>query len=286
MKALIVGKSKTRKAKGTLNIKNGKIVTYYTVPVLGVDKSFLARLWFFEDKTSEFKLERQREAFIGMVTHELRNPLTTVRGYAEVVKNQIDKGQLSKVDSYLSRIIQQTDKVTELVNDLLDLSQIRTGTLKLTKEDFDLDKLINNVVEDYKRITTNKFHKAGSAKKTIYADRSRIRQVIVNLISNAIKYSPAGSHINIAVKQNKDTTSVSVKDVGFGIFEDDKQRIFELYVRGKKNTKNTPGFGIGLFISQIIVKGHGGKLLMESKVGKGSTFTFIIPHNKNQNRKD
>jgi PAS domain S-box-containing protein len=285
LKALVVGRSKTRKAKGVLNMKSGKIVSYYTVPVTDEKDTFISRLWFFEDKTSEFKLEKQREAFIGMVTHELRNPLTTVRGYAEIIKSKSEKNQLDKIDDYAARIIEQTDKVTELVGDLLDLTQIRSGALKLKKEDFDLNQLINSVVEDYKRTTTNKFYKAGIAKKPVYADRGRIRQVIVNLISNAIKYSPANSVITISVKQSSETTSVSVKDVGFGISENDKQKIFEIYVRGKKNSNRAPGFGIGLFVSQSIIKGHGGKLLMDSKVGKGSTFTFVIPHNKNLKEK-
>ncbi|MBX4205954.1 PAS domain-containing protein [Candidatus Microgenomates bacterium] len=277
-KASVLGKSKTRKSKGILFMKNGKIINYYSVPVVDKNNQFKARMWFFEDKTFDFKNEEHRNAFIGVVTHEIRNPLAIVRGYAEIASKKLVKKDGEKLKSYLGKILEQTDKVSELVNDLLDLTQIRSGILKLQKKQFDINALVNETLEICKKTAPHKIHKSGSAKLLVFADKTRIRQVLINLISNAIKYSPRTKAISIIVKQDKEMTQISVKDFGPGISKEDIGKIFEVYTRGERGRSNIPGFGIGLFVSKAIIKGHNGKIWVDSKLGKGSTFTFSIPN--------
>ena len=166
-----------------------------------------------------------------------------------------------------------------LINDLLDITKIEIGKISYQKEIFDFDDLIKDVVIHQKVITPNrKISLTGQTKKVIYADKYRIRQVVVNLLTNALKYSPDTKRVTLRLKSKRDSVLLSIKDFGLGIPRDELKLIFNRYYRTKSvEKKRSEGLGLGLFISNQIVKFHQGKLWVESIVGKGSTFFVSLP---------
>jgi signal transduction histidine kinase len=191
----------------------------------------------------------------------------------------IQKHNDDKATSILTNIRNQTNRLQKLVNDLLDVSRLQTGKLTFEKEMFRLDELVAETIEVLK----------GSAKRqklifektspvSVYGDRFRIYQVITNLVTNAIKYSPDNTDIIIKVYKKNKKAEVSVQDSGIGIDKDQRKRIFErLYQVTDDKEKTFPGFGMGLYISKEIIKRHKGNIWVESEKGKGSTFYFNIP---------
>jgi signal transduction histidine kinase len=173
----------------------------------------------------------------------------------------------------------QVDKFTLLISDLLNVSRIQHGKLEYHDEVFDLTEAVSEVVDQVQ--TTTKEHKltvSGTVKKKIFGDRDRIGQVLTNLLTNAIKYSPDSETVEVLLSEDKEKATVSVQDHGIGIDERHREKIFTRFYRVQgPNEKTFPGLGIGLFISQGIVIRHGGSIQVESKKGEGSRFTFTIP---------
>lgn len=275
-----ISRLKTKKLRGEIAFRDGKVLSYYTVPVLDNGR-YLARVWFFNDITEALQAERQREAFIGIATHEMKVPLATAKGYAELAAKKIKNRDGKHVNTYLTKITSQIDRVSNIVGDMLDMTKIRTQKLKLIQADFDIDTLINETLAIFKEHNPKRrFHKKGHSKRQIHGDAQRIRQVITNLISNALKYSEG--KIIVGVENSRDALIVWVKDFGKGVPEDNKQKLFQIFFRGNETTSE--GLGIGLFICKSIIKAHGGDIWLESKINKGSVFYFSLPFKKN-NRK-
>jgi signal transduction histidine kinase len=166
-----------------------------------------------------------------------------------------------------------------LISELLDLSKIETGTLQLKKEKFMLNELAIETVEDI--LYTNQSHQINlfhDFHAEVYADKDRIGQVMINFLTNAIKYSPNNHKINVQLHKIKDEIAFSVQDFGIGIDKEEQKLVFERFYRAKGKQEQTyPGFGIGLFIAHEFVQKHGGQIMVESEKGKGSTFTFTLP---------
>ncbi len=223
--------------------------------------------------------DQQKDYFISLASHELKTPITSIKAYTQLL--QISYGEAN--DPFLAKsltvIDKQVLKLTNLISDLLDLSKIKSGSLTLKKENFEVNELIQEVTDDIKHINTNyEIIFSKSAPMTLYADRERISQVITNFLTNAIKYSPNSLKIEIESHAGNNNLVVAVRDFGIGISEHDQERIFERFYRVEgKDEKTFPGFGIGLFISKEIIHRHEGKIGVNSETGKGSTFYFSIP---------
>lgn len=223
--------------------------------------------------------DQQKDYFISMASHELKTPVTSIKGYVQILKTMY----AGKEDIFLINSLNIVDKqiltLTNLISDLLDVSKIKTGGLVFNKEDFEITKLIYEIADEIKNINPG-YKIEVSAEKNIHinADRDRIGQVLINFLTNAIKYSPQSNAIKIktAVKDNQ--LVVSVEDKGIGISKKDQERIFERFYRVEGKSENTfPGFGIGLFIVAEIIQRHNGSVSVESKPGKGSIFSFTLP---------
>lgn len=176
------------------------------------------------------------------------------------------------------RMNDQIDKLTELVNDLLDVTKIQKGQIQLNESDFDFDQLVEDVIVEQQMTARHKilFNKSEIGKVT--ADRHRISQVMSNLISNAIKYSPDADEVIVSTQMKDNMIKFSVKDFGIGIPEDKQHKVFEQYYRVSGTKEHTfPGLGLGLYISSEIIKRTGGKIYVHSVEGKGSDFCFEIP---------
>ena len=244
------------------------------------------------DITEIKKLEERKDDFIKMASHELKTPITSIKGYVQLLLNIYDelneeKFQASRitVKSSLYTISKQVSKLTRLVSELLDLSRIESGKLELRKSEFDLGVLVEEVVQDA-RLTTSKHAVIinNDFEGNVYADKDRIAQVLLNLLTNAIKYSPDADNIEVYVEGNKKQAIIKVKDHGIGIDKKDQNRIFERFYRVEGKSEQTyPGFGIGLFIAAEIIQRHKGTISVESEKGNGAVFTITLPVNNKNN---
>lgn len=242
-------------------------------------KKTIAAASIITDITEQKELEKQKDEFLNMVSHELKTPITSLKMFIDLQRQQLKEDKPQKANYFNERIKDQAEKLTELTNDLLDVSRIQTNKLRFNKEGFDMASVIADTVEGIQG-TTHKHEIVVEEKNTnkVYGDQYRINQVLVNLLSNAIKYSPNGGKIYIKVKKENNYIVVSVQDSGIGISKSHQQKIFErLYQVTDPQEKTFPGLGLGLYISKEIVERHNGKIWVKSTKGKGSTFYFSLP---------
>jgi len=201
--------------------------------------------------------------------------------YAQVLQKRLANSQDKNTLYLLQDINNQADRLTNLINDLLNVNKLTSGSFMLHKRIFDVNALIEKLVTDFNHInTTHAIIKKGTITESIIGDENRIEQVITNLLTNAIKYSPKGSKVIVhtALDKNKENVLISVQDFGFGINKKDQGKIFERFYRTKdKDEGEITGFGLGLYITKEIVSRHNGRIWVESKKGKGSTFYVSLP---------
>lgn len=232
--------------------------------------------------------EQQKDFFISMASHELKTPITSIKGYVQILLSMYKERGDEFLDKSLETVNKQIVTLTTLIADLLDLSKIKSGSLQLNKELFCLNELIEETVKEIQLIEPTcliKFIPGGNAG--VYADRGRIGQVLINFLTNAAKYSPNCKDITVRSKVAETELQVSVADSGIGISKPDQQKIFERFYRvAGKDEKTFPGFGIGLFIASEIIQRHDGKIGVESEPGKGSVFYFSLPLHHNDKTAD
>jgi PAS domain S-box-containing protein len=230
--------------------------------------------------------EQRKDDFIRMASHELKTPVTSIKGYVQLLLSMFRDYDLSKenissqtIQTSLSTIDKQIIKLNRLMSELLDLSRIDSDKLELKMQNFDLNDLVKETVDDVKQTTRHEILINNRADCRLFGDKDRIGQVLLNLLTNAIKYSPKTNSIEVNVYQpSPHIISISVKDHGIGIDKKDHEKIFERFYRVEGKTEQTyPGFGIGLFIASEIVSRHNGTISVESEKSKGSTFTFTLP---------
>ncbi|MEO7922997.1 MAG: PAS domain S-box protein [Chitinophagaceae bacterium] len=234
------------------------------------------------------KLEERKDDFIKMASHELKTPITSIKGYVQLLLNiyeemNDEKFQSSQttVKSSLVTISKQVSKLTRLISELLDLSRIESGKLELHKTAFDLGALAEETAQDIRLTTTrHAIIVENDFEGTIYGDKDRIAQVLLNLLTNAVKYSPDADSIEVSVIKEKANAVIKVRDNGIGIDKKDHQNIFERFYRVEGKSEQTyPGFGIGLFIANEIISRHDGRIWVESEKAKGSLFIVTLPLN-------
>lgn len=231
------------------------------------------------DITAQKELVQQKDAFIGIASHELKTPITALKAYAEILEKRFEKRGDPKDKYFIANILEQTDRLTSLIDDLLNVSRIDSGKLELHLNQIDLVALIKKVIRDFQYTTkSHGISFEGPDTFSVNADENRIEQVLINLISNAIKYSPDGEKILLSLSTDKTEVVVSVQDFGLGIAKEDQPDLFTRFYRTKeKEESKITGFGLGLYISAQIIKMHRGKMWVESEKGKGSTFYFSLP---------
>ncbi len=234
----------------------------------------------------KIKEEEQRKGeFIKMVSHELKTPVTSIKGYVQLLLSMLKPGKdldLSTIplQSSLERIDKQILRLTRLITEMLDLSRIEESKLELKKEIFSLNDLVTETVQDV--LHTSASHSIDLSinfEGKVIGDRDRIQQVLINFINNAIKYSPSNKLVKVDINETKNNqVAVSVKDFGIGIDKQDQEKIFNRFYRVNEKSEDAfSGFGIGLFIAKEIIERHQGTIAVESELGKGSVFTFLLP---------
>jgi PAS domain S-box-containing protein len=247
--------------------------------VLRKDGKFIHTRCFTRDVTEKKYEEQRKNDFVAMVSHELKTPLTSITSYVQLLMRKWGKDTDGFNMQVLSRIEIQAKKMVAMAHDFLSLAKIEDGKIQLRREKFDLESLVKEIVEDAQLLTTKHNIHSGDFKGIeIDADRDKIGQVLGNLVSNAIKYSPAGGAITITCEKHSGEVKISVSDQGIGISKSDQKRLFDRFYRiNDNNYKEVPGFGIGLYLVSEILKYYHSEIKVESEKNQGSTFYFALP---------
>ncbi len=234
---------------------------------------------FVLDISERKALERRKDEFIGMASHELKTPVTSLKGFLGLLQRLLADQENKKVLHYLVRMDAQIDKLTTLINDLLDISRMQNGHLIYRKERVEVDSLVQEIMENVQETTqTHHLRLEGQSRADVFGDRDRLGQVLINLLTNAIKYSPKADMVIVHLAADEQQVLVRVQDFGLGIAKEHQHKIFERFYQViDPEEKTYPGLGLGLAICREIVNRHGGRLWVESQKGKGSTFHLSLP---------
>lgn len=234
------------------------------------------------DITEQKYLQQQKDNFIGIASHELKTPVTSIKAYTQVLERVLRKNGSIKEAAMISKMDGQLNRLTSLIGDLLDVTKINSGRLQFNDRKFEFNTVVAELVEDLQRTTQNHVLKtAYSDPVEIFADEERIGQVITNLITNAIKYSPGTDRIDISTEIVGNEIKFCVKDYGIGLSKENLKKVFEQFYRVTGDMQHTfPGLGLGLYISAEIIRRAGGHIWVDSIEGAGATFCFTLPIRK------
>lgn len=215
-----------------------------------------------------------------MLAHELRGPMTTVMGFGYTLRDSGDKLSEEKKLHVVSTMVRETERLSRMVTDLLDLSRMEAGTLKYEAEPTEIKDFTDSLIETHTSLKAQHFVavEVPEGLPKVLADRDRLHQVFMNLLTNATRYSTEGTTITLRAENGEDHVRVSVTDEGIGIQREDADRIFEKFAMLPKPSWVKKGTGLGLFITKTMVDAMGGRIWVESEHGKGSTFVFTLPH--------
>lgn len=284
-KALRIATAKGRYEEEGYKIKKGG-QTFWADVILTPLRDDEGKLQGFSqitrDMTAHKELDKRKDEFISIASHELKTPLTSLKVFNQTLQKMFEKRNQRDVLPFFTKMDHQIDKLNDIVADLLDVSRIQSGKVKLNMASFDLNNLITEVLDNI-QITTKKhvIVVKGRATKPVLGDKDRIAQVFVNFISNAIKYSPEADKIIINITPDTTIVTIGVQDFGIGISKEHLNKIFEPFYRVYNEDGATyPGLGMGLHISSDIIERHNGKIWAESEKGRGSIFYFTLPYNQ------
>ena len=236
----------------------------------------LDRLYRELEETSRHKSE-----FLANMSHELRTPLNAILGFAQVLRERMFGDLNDKQEEYLDDILSSGHHLLSLINDVLDLSKVEAGQVDLVMAPFSLtEALERGVVVVRERASDEDVSLAVAADPAadiVDGDERRIQQVIFNLLSNAVKFTPAGGAVDVATARENGEVKVSVRDTGPGISTEDQERLFDAFQQADAGLEQREGTGLGLALSKRLVELHGGRIWVESELGRGSTFVFTLP---------
>ena len=235
---------------------------------------------FVLDNSARKELEQRKDHFLGMASHELKTPITSLKLQTQLLRKQLAKQDIHNAERALSRMESQLNTVIRLIEELLDLSKIQAGKLEYAQETVNLGDVLQEVVEIVQQTQTTHTIAVEHAEHPpfLVGDKARLEQVLLNLISNAIKYSPEADRVEVDIDTSAETVTLSVRDHGIGIPREQREKIFERFYRAVAPHQCAfPGLGMGLYIVSEIVKHHRGTIAVESEMGKGSTFHVTLP---------
>jgi len=234
-----------------------------------------------EAKSRELEAaSRHKSEFLANMSHELRTPLNAIIGFSEVLADGMFGEINEKQTEYLRDILESGRHLLSLINDILDLSKIEAGRMELEPTDFDLPQAIENALILVRERASRRGITLGGTIDahlgTIRADERKVKQVLLNLLSNALKFTPEGGRIEVRAGAHDDVVEISVSDTGVGIAPEDQEAVFEEFRQVGTGAKMVEGTGLGLALSRKFIELHGGRIWVKSQVGVGSTFTFTL----------
>ena len=254
--------------------------TFATQSALAIQNARLFRE--IEDKSRQLEIASQHKSeFLANMSHELRTPLNAIIGFSEVLSERMFGAINAKQAEYLSDILESGRHLLSLINDILDLSKIEAGRMELELSDFDLPSTIENTLILVRERAVRRGIELGRAVDehlgTVRADERKVKQVLLNLLSNALKFTSEGGRIDVRAVVRDATAEISVTDTGVGIAAEDQEAVFEEFRQVGLVAKKVEGTGLGLAISRKFIQLHGGRIWVKSQIGTGSTFTFTLP---------
>jgi len=234
------------------------------------------------DLTDQKHIEQQRDDFISMASHELKNPLNSLKGYVQLLEMHLEKTMNEmdgKIIYYLAKLTEQIAKQEMLLKEFLDVAKMQASGMSGEGKVIEIDKLVSKIVLDLQPTTpTHELVVKGCTDKKIVGNEQHTGQVILNLLINAIKYSPDARKVIIHLTAKQNEVRLSVQDFGIGIPKEQQSRVFDRFYRGSNiDEKSMSGYGLGLYIASQIIEQHNGKIGVKSTEGKGSTFYFSLP---------
>ena len=249
-------------------------------PIRRNDGTMTGIVMVFRDVSQQREIDRMKSDFISSVSHELRTPLTTIRAYAETMLHDKNMTEETKIE-FLQVINEESDRLTNLINGILEISRIESGTIEITRAPVNITSVVSRAVESLKHLAGKKkiLLEAAIAEHLpeFFGDETKIHSMVTNLLNNAIKFTPENGHIAVSAQVNNDELVIRVSDNGMGIPKEDLTKIFGRFYRVHRPGKQIQGTGLGLAIVKEIVLRHDGRIDVESEVDKGSTFTVYLP---------
>ncbi len=235
----------------------------------------------FTDIEDQKQVEKKKDEFLSIASHELKTPLTSIKAYIQLLERSLKSSSTEQIKNYIVRAQLQVGKLNELISELLDISKIESGELKLNKKTFNIQSLIESSVETIKQTQEDGIIKILGNENAleVFADESRIEQVLINYLTNALKYSPENRTVTITRKEEDNNLIIKVKDNGIGIPPEKQYSIFTKFYRVEESSLKFQGLGIGLYICAEIIKRHHGSFGVVSNPGQGAEFFFSIPIN-------
>lgn len=256
-------------------------VNFGRIHYLSENKKHIGLIAVIHDVTGRFELDKSRREFVANVSHELRTPLTSIKGACETVMEDPDMPPETR-EYFLDMALTESDRMTRIVSDLLVLSRLDNKRTQWKTETFDVAKSVQRLIEvmrvdiDARRHTVT--FTAEEDVPMLIADKERIEQVVINILSNSVKYTPEGGKIDVSVTSPDGKIAIRVSDNGIGVPQEDLSHIFERFYRVEKSrTSETGGTGLGLAIARELIEAHGGTIEMQSNLGEGSTVTITLP---------
>jgi len=267
--------------EGDLVKRTGEIVsvgiTY--APAISSEGTLLSIVANLRDITKFREADELKNTFISIISHELRTPVALIKGYVGTLRREDARWDPAVVEDSLAVIEEEADRLTQLIDDLLDASRLQAGVLSLSRSEVALGVLAQRLVD---RFTTQSEHHSFEVEfpqqfPLVYVDEIRITQVLSNLLSNAVNYSPKGGKVTVSGEVREDEVIVCVQDEGRGIALDDVPRIFDLFYRSDDVSQNSKGAGLGLYLARAVVSAHGGRIWVDEQTPKGARICFSLP---------
>ncbi len=259
-----------------------RVVKARVSPVIDAEGDYIGRVLAMHDITHEREIDQMKNEFVSTVSHELRTPLTSIKGYVDLILDG-DAGEINEIqEEFLGIVKENSDRLVDMINDMLDISRIESGRIRLKIEPVNMADSIEGAVDSFRAVLSQ----TGRRVKTripdnlplVAVDRDRVGQVLINFISNALKYSPEGGDVTVSAKHTNGFVQISVADKGMGISREDQKKLFTKFYRvDSAMTREIGGTGLGLSIAKSIIELLGGKVFVRSKLGEGSTFSFTVP---------
>ena len=275
-------------AEGWITTRDGRrryLESRYS-PTRGPNGEFLGAIANVRDVTIQKQEEQQQLTFISVISHELKTPVAIIKGYASTLRRPDATWDAATIGDGLGVIEEEADRLAELIGNLLDVSRLQAGTLPLTFAPFALPALVERVVQGIAATAGDRFNwelRFPSSFPLVLGDESRVRMVLTNLLTNAVKYSPEGGTIRVGGWAEAQRARIYVSDEGIGIAPEDRERIFERFYRADNSlARAAQGAGLGLYLARVIVEAHGGQLFVESQPRRGSRFVFTLPVDRPQ----
>jgi signal transduction histidine kinase len=259
-----------------------RVIHASLTPMRDEEERFAGTVIVLRDVTLEQGVARAKNDFVSLVSHELRTPMTSIKGYTDLMLKGAVGALNEQQKSFMTIVKSNVDRMAELVSDLLDVSRLEAGRVRLTLEGLDLAGVVLEISQELAETMRQReltLHcSLPPGLPPVCADRGRVVQVLLNLLSNAYRYTPAGGKITIAVHALGDEVQVDVTDTGIGVSGQDREFIFERFYRADHPVvREQAGTGLGLPIARSLIEMHGGRLWLRSEVGAGSTFSFTLP---------